>query len=255
MTFGATRTAKKLPRASKPYSEAPPSADQITLMCDSALFAGLSPVDCGEIFRSGRMRTYLHDEVLFLQGQPVDTLLLIQSGTVKLTQLNFDGNEVILWINGSGAALALHDYAGNCNHTCSARAMNKCQTILWERDRFQSLVARYPQIDANILRVLGDQLRELEERFLQIATEKAANRLALQLVRLIQLLGRQSKDGVELGLKREELAQMTGMTLFTISRILSKWSESGFVIPRRESVVIREPKDLLAESHDFYRGK
>jgi CRP-like cAMP-binding protein len=57
---------------------------------------------------------------------------------------------------------------------------------------------------------------------------------------------------VQLGLNRVELAQMTGTTLFTISRILSKWGESGFVVPQREAVLIRDPHRLKAalESYD-----
>ena len=39
---------------------------------------------------------------------------------------------------------------------------------------------------------------------------------------------------------------MTGTTLFTISRILSRWSEEGFIEPRREAVIINDPERLLA---------
>jgi CRP-like cAMP-binding protein len=49
---------------------------------------------------------------------------------------------------------------------------------------------------------------------------------------------------MEVSLSREELAQMTGTTLFTISRLLSRWGEDGFVLPRREAVVIRDPLRL-----------
>jgi CRP-like cAMP-binding protein len=56
---------------------------------------------------------------------------------------------------------------------------------------------------------------------------------------------------VEVSLSREELAQMTGTTLFTISRILSKWGEMGFVLPRRESVLVRDPYRLELVSDDI----
>jgi len=57
-------------------------------------------------------------------------------------------------------------------------------------------------------------------------------------------VGREQNGGIQIYLSREELAQMTGTTLFTISRILSKWSEDGFIEPRRESVVIRDGQRL-----------
>jgi CRP/FNR family transcriptional regulator, nitrogen oxide reductase regulator len=235
------------PRPDKVPSTIRP-AEQIVLMCASALFAGLSPRDCSEILSCARVRTFARDEMLFSQGQPTNKLVLIQSGSVKLTQLSSDGNEVILWMRGSGDALGVQNNASGCNHTCSAHAMEKCQALVWEYNHLHSLVARYPQIGANIGKILAGRLQELEERFREIATEKVAKRLALVLLRLLKSVGRQSTEGVELGLTREELAQMTGTTLFTISRILSKWAESGFVVPRREAVVIRDQNRLTAAS-------
>ena len=66
------------------------------------------------------------------------------------------------------------------------------------------------------------------------------------------VLGKQSHGGVEISLSREELAQMTGTTLFTISRILSRWSEEGFVLPRREAVLVRDAERLTQVGSEEY---
>src|SRR5260370_7223037 len=99
---------------------------------------------------------------------------------------------------------------------------------------------RYPQIRRNISQILAGRLQELEERFREVATEKVARRLALVLLRLIKQIGKPERDGIQVLLSREELAQMTGTTLYTISRLLSKWSEQGVVTPRREAVLIND---------------
>ena len=246
MTVIDTHTAQISPRLGKPFSESQRNAGQVALMSASALFAGLSRRDCSEILPCARMSTFVRDQILYSQGQPVKTLVLIQSGCVKLTQVSSGGNEVILWLSGSGDVLEVHNSASSCNHTCSARAMERCQALVWEYSHLQLLVTQYPQIGANISKILADRLWELEERFREVATEKVENRVASVLLRLLKSVGRQSNDGVTLGLKREELAQMTGTTLFTISRILSRWGESGFVVPRRAGVLIRDPEGLLA---------
>jgi CRP-like cAMP-binding protein len=132
-----------------------------------------------------------------------------------------------------------------CTHTCSARALENCKTLVWEYSRLQTLLSTHPQIRTNINRILSSRLQELEERFREVATEKVAKRLALTLLRLLKQIGKEHHAGIELSLSREELAQMTGTTLFTISRILSKWSEQGFILPRREAVVVRDPARLL----------
>lgn len=214
------------------------------LMCASALFTGLTPRECREIASCAHARTYARNELLFMQGQPVRSLVLIQSGSVKLTQLSATGHEVILWMNGSGEAMGVHADSPTCNHTCSARAMEQCKALVWEYTRLQMLVAEYPQLRRNISQILAGRLEELEERFREIATEKVARRLALALTRLVKQVGKKTADGTEISLSREELAQLTGTTLFTISRILSKWAELGVVIPRREAVLVRNPVRL-----------
>jgi CRP-like cAMP-binding protein len=220
------------------------TAERVVLMCTSALFTGLTEQQCMEIASCARARTFARDELLFMQGQPVRNLVLIQTGSVKLTQLSSNGNEVILWMRGTGDAVGEQTETEACSHTCSARALEQCRALTWEYARLQHLVAEYPQIRRNINQILSSRLSELEERFREVATEKVAKRLALTLLRLLKQIGKHSQGGIQVSLSREELAQMTGTTLFTISRILSKWSEEGFVVPRREAVVVRDPKRL-----------
>jgi CRP-like cAMP-binding protein len=179
-----------------------------------------------------------------MQGQPVRNLVLLQTGSVKLTQLSSSGNEVILWMNGQGDAVGVQVEAPTCNHTCSARAMEQCHALTWEYSRLQSLIVEYPQIRKNVNQILANRLQELEERFREVATEKVAKRLAFTLLRLLRHVGKEAREGVQVSLSREELAQMVGTTLFTISRILSKWSEEGLVLPLREAVIIRNPQRL-----------
>jgi CRP-like cAMP-binding protein len=61
-------------------------------------------------------------------------------------------------------------------------------------------------------------------------------------------VGKKCEEGVQVSLSREELAQMTGTTLFTISRVLSRWAEQGLVAPKREAVVICDAARLESVS-------
>jgi CRP/FNR family transcriptional regulator, nitrogen oxide reductase regulator len=240
--------------AIKPIGSSPSKesyvAERVVLMCASALFAGLSQKECWEIASCANARKFARDELLFMQGQPVRNLVLLQTGSVKLTQLSPNGNEVILWMNGEGDAVGVNVEAPACSHTCSARAMEQCRALTWEYSRLQALLAEYPQIRKNLNQILANQLQELEERFREVATEKVAKRLALTLLRLLKHVGKEGRDGMQVSLSREELAQMVGTTLFTISRILSKWGEEGVVLPRRESVVVRDPQRLKQVGDD-----
>ena len=71
-------------------------AERVVMMCASALFSGLSKNECLEIASCARVRTFARDELLFAQGQSARNLVMIQTGSVKLSQLSPNGNEVIL---------------------------------------------------------------------------------------------------------------------------------------------------------------
>ena len=188
--------------------------------------------------------------MLFLQGQAVQSLALLRSGSVKITQLAPNGNEVILWMYGVGSAVGAISDPMSRQHTCTARAMEQSTALVWEYATLQGLMRENPQIGRNIGMILAARLNELEERFREVATEKVAKRIALALLRLLKHIGKTVHGGVEVSLSREELAQMTGTTLFTTSRVLSRWGEMGFVQPRRESVLVRDRNRLALVSED-----
>jgi CRP-like cAMP-binding protein len=220
-------------------------------MGNSALFAGISPQQCREIVAAARPRVFATDEILFMQGHPVRTHVLIQSGNVKITQVSETGREVLIWMTGPGESVCIpHEAPGRRHHACSARATQRCHALTWEDSRFQSMIANHPQIGANINRMLALQLAELEQRFREIATEKVATRLSFALVRLASQIGTPLLGGIEVSLSRLELAQMIGTTLFTVSRILSKWGEQGFIAPRRDAVIVCDTSRLLLAGVD-----
>jgi CRP-like cAMP-binding protein len=223
-------------------------AERIVMMCASAVFTGLTESECLEIAACARARTFARDELLFMQGQPSRSLVMLHGGSVKHTQISSSGEEVIVQMSGKGEPLEASAVCSPCSHSCSARAMEKCHASVWEYTRLQELLKKYPQIGINISRVLAARLDELQERFREVATEKVAQRLARALLRLMKQVGKPAKGGVEISLNREELAQMTGTTLFTISRLLSRWAEEGFVLPRREAVVVLDPQGLVKVS-------
>lgn len=244
MSNEASRSSARSTSLGPSSSDPSKMAEHLVLMCASALFTGMSQRECSEIASCARARTFARDEILFCEGQPVRNLILLESGSVKLTQLSPGGNEVLMWMSGSGQAVNVNADPISCQHTCSARAMEHCHALVWEYQKLQTLLNEYPQLRKNISRILAGRLKELEERFREVATERVAKRLALTLLRLLKQVGKPSKEGIQVSLTREELAQMTGTTLYTISRVLSRWAEKGFVHPLRESVVVNDPQGL-----------
>lgn len=215
-------------------------AEQFHLMYSSVLFSGLTNAQCDEVLSWSRLKRFARNEMIFLQGEPFNKLVMIQSGMVKVTQTSLSGQEVILRVIRASDTVGLHADSSVFTHACSACAMESSKAFVWEYRDFRSIEARYPRITSNIHNILSGRLVELEKMFSEIATGTAAQRLGLTLLRLLDRVGESNSDGVTLSLRREELSQMTGLTVFTISRALAKWARSGLVVPRREAILVQD---------------
>jgi len=71
-------------------------------------------------------------------------------------------------------------------------------------------------------------------------------RLAITLMRLVRQCGQQTTDGILIThpLTRQELADLVGTTLYTVSRTLSQWETEGVITSRKRHLLIRAPKQL-----------
>ena len=205
-----------------------------------ALFAGLPPGEYVKLRATGREKRFARGETFFIEGEAVHTVLLITAGVVKISKLREGGAEIILRLAARGEVLGIGGLYSTGSHCATAQAFRDCRTVCWDAAVFKTLVSRYPILLHNMMRILGERLIEIEERFGEVATDRVGPRVARQLMRLLVTIGRQRGGAVEIGMSREELAQMTGTTLYTVSRLLSAWKARGIVAPRREAVAIHE---------------
>ncbi len=215
-----------------------------------ALFSGILPADYAEICRAARTKHFTRGEMLYFEGDAVERVLLLTSGYAKITKFSRGGEEVILRLAVPGDVLGLVGLL-SCGMQCTtAQAFRSCQGLIWDARVFKGLIQRFPVLHQNTVAILSGYLRELEDRFCEVAEERVGPRVALQLLRLLKTMGRPVNAGVEIALSREELAQMTGTTLFTVSRLLSAWEARGVVRPRREAVAICDVQSLCAISQE-----
>ena len=214
------------------------------------LFHGILPGDYTRIAAAARVKEFARGEMLYIEGESVQQVVLLTSGCVKNTHFGMGGTEVILKLSTPGDVLGAVGLVSTGKHCTTAQAFRVCRALVWDAPAFKTLVERFPVLHQNMVAILGQDLLELEERFREVATERVGPRVARQLVRLREKIGQRVAGAIEIGLSREELAQMTGTTLFTVSRLLSAWEARGLVTLRRESVTICDVQALHAISDE-----
>jgi CRP-like cAMP-binding protein len=111
----------------------------------------------------------------------------------------------------------------------------------------------FPLLALNGWRLVAGRFHELQNRYRDLATERVERRVARALLRLARQTGRRVENGVllDLPLSRQDLGEMTGTTLYTVSRIMSNWEQKGLIETGRERVVILEPHGLVTIAEDL----
>jgi CRP-like cAMP-binding protein len=214
------------------------------------LFSGVLQEDYRRISAVARIQKFKRHDTLYLEGDAVEQVFLLTSGLVKTTKLGPGGAEVILRVGVSGDVLGAMSLCSTGRHSTTAQALRMGYALVWEARVFQFLVEPFPAVHQNMIRLTSEHLQELERRFRELATERVAPRLARQLIRLQEQIGGHVNDSVEIGLSREDLAQMTGTTLFTVSRVLGAWEAHGLVHLRRDSVTVCDLESLRKISEE-----
>jgi CRP/FNR family transcriptional regulator, nitrogen oxide reductase regulator len=240
-----------LERASREVCPAGHSSDHSSrlnlsaaLALRSPLFAGASRGACKEIVFVAHEKKFDSAQVIFCQGDSVRQVLLLVSGCVKVMQVGASGQEVMLRLSGPGELIGVAESRIR-THNSTARAQQPCSALAWEVSTFEALFERHTFLRRNMLNMLLHHLDDMHERFREISTERVAARLSSQIIRMMHQVGRQVNGETEISISREELAQLTGTTLFTVSRLLSAWDRQGIVAAQREVVSIRNLPALV----------
>lgn len=223
---------------------------RLVFVGQAPLFRGLSGDQRLEVASRAHDRRLRRREVLFREGEEAAETSLLGTGRLKITQLGPTGHEVLIRLIGPGEVGGGLGVPLGGIHPCSAASLETSHVLVWEQRVLAELFDRFPVLGGNALRIQSERLRLLEECYRELATERVPPRLARALVRLVGHIGRPCEGGVRVALSREELAQMVGTTLFTVSRLLSEWETNGLVLGRREAVVVRDLRGLA----DFADG-
>jgi CRP-like cAMP-binding protein len=217
------------------------------------LFEGLEPRDIASIAGAAQRRRAARGGAFFHQGSPASALHVLTAGRAKHVQTTAEGHQVLVRIVGSGDMFGGVALLGDAVYPATAEALEASEAIAWSPDALTRVLERFPRLAVNALRVLAARVQELQERYRELATERVEQRVARAVLRLARQVGRPQAGGVliDMALSRQDLAELTGTTVYTVSRIVSGWQDRGFVEAGRTRLVIRQGHRLVAIAEDL----
>jgi CRP-like cAMP-binding protein len=180
-------------------------------------------------------------------------MYVVTRGRVKLEAVHPDGRVTIHGMVGPAGVFGGLALLGDQTYPVTAEAWDACEALAWTGPEMRELALQHPQLALNLLRMAAGRVRELQERLEELAAERVERRIARAVLRLVHQAGRRTEEGVliDLPLSREDLANLTGTTLFTVSRVLSRWEERGIVHAGRQRLVVRAPHAFVEIAEDL----
>jgi CRP-like cAMP-binding protein len=205
-----------------------------------ALFRALSPDDRARLAEVSVVRSYGKGEALFAEGDASDFLFTILSGRAKVVKSLPSGKEVILEIFGPGDPIgAVVAYEGR-PYPATGIAIEAASCLLVRRAPFLGLLERHPTLVRGFILGLTQRIVELTKRIPEVAGGRVETRFAHLFLKLADKVGRPGPEGtfIPMVLSRQDLADLTGTTIETCIRIMSRWGKEGTVRTEKEGFVL-----------------
>jgi CRP/FNR family transcriptional regulator, nitrogen oxide reductase regulator len=211
-----------------------------------SVFQNATEEDLTLIAGQGIERSIEEGEFFFFQGDPANYMYVLISGRAKLMQANPAGQQVNLrTINEWQMFGALGAVREGATYPASAQALENSTALAIKSEYLHDLMQTRPYLSFDLMKLMTGYIQEMQERYRELATEKVERRIARALLRLAAQMGAKNENGIELSFTRQDLAEMSGTTLYTVSRTLSDWERQGLVEAGRERVLIRNPHGVV----------
>lgn len=196
-------------------------------------------------------KQYLKGELISLEGSRLESLIIINSGQVKVFKDTHEGREQILYIFSAGDFFGEKNLLRNQEATYNVEALEETHVCLIMKNKFQQLIREYPDIGFKIMEELCRRLDRLESAIENMGTKNVEARVNSVLLEFSKKYGKNHPKGIliELPLSREGIANYIGVARETVSRKMSHLQDEGIIeMVGNKKVIILDNEALERET-------
>ncbi len=211
------------------------------------LFAGLPDIVLNQLAQACTIRAYEEGEAVFYQQEPCEYVCFLKEGRIKIVWHDTNGREVILELIGpgepfGGATIFLPTNPGD------AIPLTRSAVVRLPAVQYQKFLQDYPDFSLRLIRALGMRLRSMMDMQI-LAGEKVERRIAHILLKLGRTVGRGHPEGtlITISVSRQELADMSGTTLETAIRTMSRFRSQGWLKTLRGGFILLLNEEKIAQ--------
>lgn len=209
-----------------------PLAELANLLRGIPLFRNLPEAELLSIASECRVDKFDADEIIFYTGDPTERLWIVQRGQVKILRHGEGGREFVPEIIPPGESFGGATIFFT-RQPATATALTAAEVISFPAELYAEVIMRHPTIALNFIRMLGSRLQSLLSMNTLVG-ERVDRRVAHILLKLAARAGRADPEGtlITIPLSRQDIADMSGTTLETTIRIMSRFRAEGLVKTR-----------------------
>ena len=199
----------------------------LQIISKTPIFQNLSEDDLNKIRRIAVDKFYNKGQTVFSEGDDGTGFYVVAAGKVKIYKVSLEGKEQILHIYGPGNPFGEVPVFSGEQFPANAQTLLKSHLLFFPRTAFTELIAKNPSLCLNMLAVLSMRLRQFTVQVENLSLKEVPGRLAAYLLYLVQ--EQEAEDTVSLPISKGQLASLLGTIPETLSRILTKMSNSGLI--------------------------
>ncbi|MDM8000447.1 MAG: Crp/Fnr family transcriptional regulator [Dehalococcoidia bacterium] len=214
------------------------SGKRTAILRRSLIFSGLSDDDLKGLSELAVSRIFRGGESIFWEGDPAAHFYVVASGRIKVVKHSSLGKEFVVAFFGPGDVFGEVAAFEEKPYPATAQAVSEAEVLRIGRDRFLAFLSEHPAVALRIINMLGGRLRDAQNRLNALAGERAEQRVARTLLML------SSKLGQSLPFTRQEIADMSGTTIETTIRVMSRMKKQGIIQSHRGKTDIVDESGL-----------
>lgn len=209
-------------------------------------FAGATDAELREVLSDASIKHIGSQNALFHEGDSADNFYILLDGVFRILRTTDNGEQVVVLHIAPGQMFGIAKAYDSPAYRMTAHAAKPSLALSWPSEKWDGFVSKYPHFKVATRKAIGHRINEMQDKIVEMATLRVEQRIAKAIMRLIEAHGQPTGDGVEIGfpITRQDLSEMTGTTLHSVSRYLSKWQREGIISSARRRIVVKRSADL-----------
>jgi CRP-like cAMP-binding protein len=209
------------------------------------IFCDLDSEALDQLCRYAKHATLKRGAAIYAKGDPGNSLVVVISGTVKISVSSADGRSAILNLIGPGEIVGEVAVLDGQARTADCTANTNCEILIIDRREFLPFVRSQPALAMKFIELLCTRVRRTSDQVEQVILQNLPGRLASALIRLAEK-HLPAPEGRTIAVTQQEIGEMVGMTRESINKQLRVWATRKWVRLEHGAIVVLNPEPLHA---------